>query len=256
VKVSISPIAGDNTANIQNAINQVAAMPLDANGFRGTVLLNAGIYPCSNTITINVSGIVLRGVGSSTNGTGTVLQATASNAYTLQGTANSGGSQRATLDLSGLGNFTAMVDQVLIGVAGPVNRPTGTLYFGKTNIVTASGSPGILAADSGSNSGGQNLIYLGQTNAIFADSLTIARQKANASLRFNSAFANAAAIFRGADGSSRVGAWMIADNSLQSTARVPRWARMTLAADGSMPWWIQWCLEKTKRRRAQTALAC
>ena len=101
----------------------------------------------------------------------------------------------------------------------------------------------------------QNLIYLGQTNAIFADSLTIARQKANASLRFNSAFANAAAIFRGADGSSRVGAWMIADNSLQSTARVPRWARMTLAADGSMPWWIQWCLEKTKRRRAQTALA-
>jgi hypothetical protein len=63
VKVSISPIAGDNTANIQNAINQVAAMPLDANGFRGTVLLNAGIYPCSNTITINVSGIVLRGRG-------------------------------------------------------------------------------------------------------------------------------------------------------------------------------------------------
>src|SRR5438552_524702 len=80
VKVSISPVAGDNTANIQNAINQVAAMSLDGNGFRGAVLLNAGAYPCSNTLTISASGVVLRGVGSSTNGTGTVLQATASNA--------------------------------------------------------------------------------------------------------------------------------------------------------------------------------
>src|SRR5882672_6442960 len=35
VKVTISPVAGDNTANIQNAINQVAAMPLNASGFRG-----------------------------------------------------------------------------------------------------------------------------------------------------------------------------------------------------------------------------
>jgi hypothetical protein len=44
VKVTISPVAGDNTANIQNAINQVAVMPMNAYGFRGAVLLTAGVY--------------------------------------------------------------------------------------------------------------------------------------------------------------------------------------------------------------------
>jgi autotransporter-associated beta strand protein len=135
-----------------------------------------------------------------------------------QGTANSGGSQRATLDMSGLGNFVADIDQVLVGFVGPVNRATGTLYLGKTNIVTATGSPGICAGDSASNTGGPSFIYLGQTNAIFADSITIARQKATATLKFNPAFPNPAALFRGADGSSRIAAWNIADNSLQSTS--------------------------------------
>src|SRR5206468_9625960 len=77
VKATISPVPGDNTANIQAAINTVKALPLDTNGFRGAVLLTAGEYPCSNTITINASGVILRGVGSDTNGT--VLRATATN---------------------------------------------------------------------------------------------------------------------------------------------------------------------------------
>src|ERR1051325_8846273 len=81
VKATISPVAGDNTANIQAAINTVKALPLDANGFRGAVVLTAGEYPCSNTITINASGVILRGVGSGTNGT--VLRATAANQYSL-----------------------------------------------------------------------------------------------------------------------------------------------------------------------------
>lgn len=135
-----------------------------------------------------------------------------------QGTANSGGSQRATLDMSGLGNFTAIVDQILVGVLGPINRPAGTLYLGKTNSITATGFPGLCFGDSSSNPGGQNLLYLGQVNAIFADSITIARQKGTASLRFNPAFAGPAALFRGSDSSSRVSAWNIADNSLQSTS--------------------------------------
>jgi hypothetical protein len=135
-----------------------------------------------------------------------------------QGTANSGGSQRATFDLSGLGSFNATINQVLIGVAGPVNRPTGTLYLGKTNTVTAIGSPGILMGDSSSNTGGQNLFYLGQANWLFVDSVTVARQKANASIRFNPALANPTATFRGSDSLSRVSSWMIADNSAQSTS--------------------------------------
>src|ERR1051326_3501546 len=81
VKVTISPVAGDNTANIQAAINQVQALSLDTNGFRGAVLLNAGEYPCSNTIKITASGVILRGVSSGTNGA--VLRATATNQYSL-----------------------------------------------------------------------------------------------------------------------------------------------------------------------------
>src|SRR5580693_1005034 len=39
VKETTWPIAGDNTANIQAAIDKVSALPLDKAGFRGTVLL-------------------------------------------------------------------------------------------------------------------------------------------------------------------------------------------------------------------------
>jgi autotransporter-associated beta strand protein len=63
VKATISPVAGDNTANIQNAINTVAALPLDATGFRGAVVLNPGTYSINGVININASGVVLRGSG-------------------------------------------------------------------------------------------------------------------------------------------------------------------------------------------------
>jgi hypothetical protein len=135
-----------------------------------------------------------------------------------QGTANSGGSQRATLDLSGLGNFTANLDQILIGTVGPVNRATGTLFLGQASTLAAGGAPGILVGDNNSNGGGQNFLYLGRDNVIFTDSITIARQKAAATLRFNPTFANASVMFRAAAGSGRVGTWNIADHSLQSSS--------------------------------------
>lgn len=68
-KVVIEPEAGDATARIQAAIDQVAQMPLDADGFRGAVLLKKGRYDVAGTITIRVGGIVLRGEGDKENGT-------------------------------------------------------------------------------------------------------------------------------------------------------------------------------------------
>src|SRR5437763_8447085 len=44
VKVAVWPVAGDNTANLQAAIDRLSAMPLDRNGFRGAVLIKAGYY--------------------------------------------------------------------------------------------------------------------------------------------------------------------------------------------------------------------
>lgn len=60
---TIQPISGDNTAHIQNALFEVALMPKDENGFRGAVLLEAGIYEVYGTINFGFDGVVLRGVG-------------------------------------------------------------------------------------------------------------------------------------------------------------------------------------------------
>src|SRR3954469_5348757 len=77
VKQTINPGAAgvDMTSTIQNAINAVSALSLDANGFRGAVLLTAGNYPVSGTLNINASGVVLMGQGDSST-TGTHIEAT------------------------------------------------------------------------------------------------------------------------------------------------------------------------------------
>ncbi|WP_343302934.1 hypothetical protein AAHN97_15395 [Chitinophaga niabensis] len=73
VKITLSAVEGDNAAAIQRAVNEIAAME-PVNGFRGTLLLQPGVYNCDNTIVINTSGIVIRGSGSGE--TGTVLKMT------------------------------------------------------------------------------------------------------------------------------------------------------------------------------------
>lgn len=60
--------SGDDTSRINQAISQVSALPIQANGFRGTLLLKAGTYRVSGTININASGVVLRGEGFSPSG--------------------------------------------------------------------------------------------------------------------------------------------------------------------------------------------
>ena len=73
------PLGGDDTARIQAAIAEIAAMPLSSAGFRGTLLLTAGAYSVSERITIGTSGIVIRGEGQGTNGT--VVTFTSTNIY-------------------------------------------------------------------------------------------------------------------------------------------------------------------------------
>lgn len=68
VKITLDPQSRDNTDAIQQAIDEVSTMPL-INGFRGAVLLKPGTYNCERTLTINASGVVLRGSGSGSGGT-------------------------------------------------------------------------------------------------------------------------------------------------------------------------------------------
>jgi hypothetical protein len=68
VEATISPSGGDDTANIQAAINAVSAMPLNSTtGLRGAVLLEPGSFTVSSSLTITSSGVVLRGSGSGTS---------------------------------------------------------------------------------------------------------------------------------------------------------------------------------------------
>jgi len=69
VKVVVPVLKGDATDRIQAAIDYVASLPQDKNGFRGTVLLQKGKYEVFGTLKINQSGIVLRGSGANQNGT-------------------------------------------------------------------------------------------------------------------------------------------------------------------------------------------
>ena len=46
VTVTLSPVAGDNSAAIQKAIDEVSQMKI-VNGFRGTILLKSGTYDLS-----------------------------------------------------------------------------------------------------------------------------------------------------------------------------------------------------------------
>ncbi|MBI5726629.1 MAG: peptidoglycan-binding protein, partial [Ignavibacteriales bacterium] len=71
---TISPVSGDNTTHIQAALDEVGRMPLNANGIRGALLLQAGNYNVFGTVFLKYSGVVLRGVGDSENSlTSTIL---------------------------------------------------------------------------------------------------------------------------------------------------------------------------------------
>jgi hypothetical protein len=81
----------DDGPRIQAALAEMAARPLDAQGFRGALLLKKGVYRVAGTVTVNASGIVLRGEGQGPDGT--VLLAT-------------GAVQRSLVQLRGTGNLT------------------------------------------------------------------------------------------------------------------------------------------------------
>jgi hypothetical protein len=66
---TVKPVDGDNTAQIQAAIDEVSTLAPDANGFRGAVLLERGSYDVGGNLRIAASGVVLRGSGSGANGT-------------------------------------------------------------------------------------------------------------------------------------------------------------------------------------------
>ncbi len=113
---------------------------------------------------------------------------------------------QATLDASALDTLNMSVSRFLVGASinNTVNRPGGIVYLARTNTIaagfqtttitngTTTANAGIVVADCNGNAGARSFLYLGQVNNIFADSIGIGRQKASATLIFNSIYANVA----------------------------------------------------------------
>jgi hypothetical protein len=71
VRKKLSPISGssDDTDRIQKAIDEVSNLSPDRFGFRGSVLLEKGVYRIAGILYIRASGVVLRGEGQLDSGT-------------------------------------------------------------------------------------------------------------------------------------------------------------------------------------------
>ncbi len=124
---TISPLAGDNTAHIQAAIDEAAQRPLDGTGFRGAILMTAGAYRVSGRIQLNTSGVVLRGMGDDADTlTNTVILATGDSA-----------TQSIVLQVGG-GSDTKWSGQVS---GTKVNITSDTVLVGDMSFTVASTTP-------------------------------------------------------------------------------------------------------------------
>ena len=243
---AVSPAGGGasalNLANISNIVDAnftISSLTFtNVNGTYHNTLINDGV-----TLNITNSGSLTVGSGSldfgatatefvTVAGKNGTLNVNNTNGTLFVGLGNStAGAHQATLDLSALGTFNANISRLMVGVGSgscgfPLARESGIVYLAQTNIITASlavsgtetsatnaSAVAFGIGDNDGNAGNTSCLYLGRTNAIFADAICIARQKQNAQMLFNPALIGLgpSAWFRGQDGVSAVGTWSLGD---------------------------------------------
>jgi len=137
----------------------------------------------------------------------------------------------ATLDLSGLGTFTASVNTLAVGALSNTSvYPAGVLYLAQTNTITAAGGAwgqtnafgetlSLMVGETGKGKTTKSWLYLGQMNTFNVNSVGDGLAKEEAAMQFNSTLAGTPlAIFRAADGVSPVSNWAIGDGTGQTGA--------------------------------------
>lgn len=130
---------------------------------------------------------------------------------------------RATLDLSGLSNFTANIANLWVG-ASPINSGSiGVLLLAQTNTITTApnpNAPGVLLSRS-PNSPAQAFLTLGQVNTLNTDGLVVSGTRSSSGgtrLNFSSGASNPTFTLRGsAGGSSRAAVFSIGDISAEDS---------------------------------------
>jgi hypothetical protein len=103
-KIFVPHCEGNSSQVIQQAIDFVETLPLDASGFRGSVLLDRGIFTLDESLVIHKSGVVLRGTGKNE----TVLR-------------KNGVDRNAFIKIEGLNNIRYIDTLLLLSNYVPVN---------------------------------------------------------------------------------------------------------------------------------------
>jgi hypothetical protein len=106
VRETIWPVVGDNTENIQAAIDRISSRPPVTGGFRGAVLLKAGYYRMATPVKIQASGVVLRGEGMGDTGTILIGTGTGRAAAGAAGGGGGGGNQGTLVLVGGASGVT------------------------------------------------------------------------------------------------------------------------------------------------------
>ena len=129
----------------------------------------------------------------------------------------------ATLDLSGLANFSLTAGQLLVAgydlwIGGPKQLAVRDVYLARTNTIRVDGAaPAIDVGDAIVESRQHVLSVFGQTNAIFADSMTVGHSKSTATLVFNPALAGSnPRALSGGNTNARVTLLTIGDDSARA----------------------------------------
>jgi fibronectin-binding autotransporter adhesin len=119
---------------------------------------------------------------------------------------NSSGSHNATLDLSGLGTFSALVSNILIGADWALQRDVGTLILAQTNTITTASMgtnlPGVLLGRANTD-GGYGVLTLGRVNVFNTDWLAVGGYRADQltnQLSFGAGITNASFTLRSSTG--------------------------------------------------------
>ncbi len=74
---TLTPATGDQTARVQAALDEIATLPIQPNGYRGTLQLAAGTWEILGTLRLRADGLVLAGVGDRDDpATNTILRRT------------------------------------------------------------------------------------------------------------------------------------------------------------------------------------
>jgi hypothetical protein len=226
----VGPIA---SLTYTNTINGSYENTLIANGVTLTV---NGPFTVGSTSMANTAG---NSTTTTISGAGGTLYVTNNGNDYIGWTSGTGDAGPAYLDMSGLDNFVATAQRLIIGQgnSGGNSFGSGIVYLAKTNTITTTGastgnSAAVVIGDNNSNSGYPSFLYLGIYNTINGQNIGCGLRKQiytgypdiGSGIMFNPAFTNQnpVAYFHGSNGVSPVASWNIGDG-VAATSTVQNW---------------------------------